>query len=75
VITEYPGINGFDFFDSNGHVWVLWSRAADGSGHPTTVEVVLPGTPSTVWDVFGDQIYPNETSLSVSIMPLYVEWR
>ena len=75
VINEYPGINGFDFYDSNGHVWVLWSHAADDSGHPTSTEAVLPSTPSRVWDVYGNQIYPNGTSLTVSIMPIYVEWR
>jgi hypothetical protein len=75
LINEYPGINGFDFYDSNGHVWVLWSHAADDSGHPTSTEAVLPSTPSRVWDVYGNQIYPNGTSLTVSIMPIYVEWR
>ena len=74
VITEYSGVNGYDFEHSNGHVWVLWSKAADSNGRPTSVQVNLPGTPVAIWDVFGNPVSLSGNSLTLSSMPLYVEW-
>lgn len=67
-ISEYPGVTGYEFHRGDARIWVLWSL--DGNAHPLT----LPGAPLAVYDVYGADVTPTGTSLTVDLKPLYVEW-
>lgn len=67
VITEYPGVMGYEFNRGDMRIWVLWS--ATTASHAIT----LPALPGAVYDTFGASRAPA-TSLTVDQLPVYVVW-
>jgi hypothetical protein len=68
MVTEFGGVLGYEFHRGDRRVWLL--RSLDGSSHP----ISLPGTPLAVFDVYGVESPNPSTSLTVTRVPLYVEW-
>lgn len=67
-VKDYPGIRVYEFQRAGQRIWVLWSL--DGASHV----IRLPDFPLAGFDVFGNSI-PADASQSVTLMPLYIEWR
>ena len=72
-LDEYPDINGFEFAGENKLVWFAWSRVMDQDLNVRPVQLNLPGTPSRIWDIYGQDVAVEGTSLTVTGIPLYIE--
>ncbi len=68
LITEYPGVDGYEFVRDGKTIWLLWS--ADGSPHP----VALPSAPQAGYDVFGNPYAVPGASLDATMAPVYLVW-
>ena len=66
-IQDYPGIQVYEFNRKGQRVWVLWSL--DGAAR--TLQPASP--PQFIFDIFGAAI-PTKNSITVSGMPIYLEW-
>jgi hypothetical protein len=66
-VTEYAGVKGYEFTQSDRRIWVLWSL--DGNTHSIT----LSTAPLSAWDALGNSVSPT-ASMNVSLDPLYLEW-
>ena len=60
-------LRGYEFQFSGHRVWVIWS--GDGLGH----NYILPGTPYSIKDIFGNVLTHSQT-IYVDNDVLYVEW-
>jgi hypothetical protein len=58
----------YEFQRSDRTVWVAW--ALDQKEHL----IQLPRRPAAAFDVLGAAIPVNESSLSVTLQPVYLEW-
>lgn len=68
LVTDYPGTQIYEFVDNGRNLWVVWSL--DGANHDLT----LPFTPLAIYDFMGTSL-PANTSLSISLDPLFIEWK
>jgi hypothetical protein len=67
VLSQYPGIKGYQFTRNNWVIWFLWS--IDGKSHTLT----LPRPPVFAIDSLGNAV-PLSQSMTIDINPRYVEW-
>jgi hypothetical protein len=65
-VTLYLALRGYEFSVPGKTIWVLWSP--DDQSH----DVVLPASMLTVYDTYGEDITPDNSTLSVQ-SPIYVE--
>jgi hypothetical protein len=72
AVTEFSGINGYEFTNGGHRLWVLWSVTSAGNPHLLTVATA----PTAVYDTYGSPIPLGNpsTSLSIDLMPVYVEF-
>jgi hypothetical protein len=68
-ITEYSGLQGYEFTSAGHRIWVVWSVTQEGNPHTIT----LLTAPFAVYDMYGG-IQPSSMSLPVGIEPVYVEF-
>jgi hypothetical protein len=66
-VTQYPNLRGYAFTAPNKRIWVLWSP----DEQPYVIE--LPSGVVGVYDKYGNDITPVESSISIS-HPVYVEF-
>jgi hypothetical protein len=66
-VSDFPGINGYEFNQEGKRVWLLWSL--DGDKH----DIKLPTPPTHIWDTFGKAL-PAEADLTITLAPIYLEW-
>jgi hypothetical protein len=72
-LNEYPDVNGYEFEGANHLTWFAWSRASDRHHNVSPVQMDLPATPLKIWDVFGENVPVEGSSITVTGMPLYIE--
>ena len=72
-LDEYPEVNGFEFEGENKLVWFAWSRVMDQDLNVRPVQMNLPGTPSRIWDIYGQDVAVEGPSVTVTGIPLYIE--
>jgi len=68
-ITEFTGIQGYEFTDAGHRIWVLWSVTAEGNPHA----IRLGSVPLAVYDMYGNSMSLS-TSLNVGLEPVFVEF-
>ena len=67
-ITEFAGLQGYEFNRQGQLIWILWAQTASGS------TITLPGTPSKIIDALGIPESISGTNLNVTVKPLWIEW-
>jgi hypothetical protein len=67
IISDYPGVRGYEFLRDGRKVYMLWALAKQAQ------PVLFEKIPDTVYDVFGKAVQP-EMTLKVTQRPIYVEW-
>ncbi len=70
---DYEGLNGFEFVNHRRRIWLVWT-AYEVDRDPVPVTIQLPSSPLSISDVFGNPIDVSGNELTVSVMPLYIEW-
>ena len=66
-VTEYPGIQGYEYERDGIRTWMLWSK--DGEDQALS----LPEMPTSILDVFGTDL-PAGQEITITIAPIYVKW-
>lgn len=66
-VTDFPGINGYEFTRLGKRLWVIWS--IDGIDQA----VRLPTAPAAIYDVFGGSLQAAQ-DLIIGPAPLYIDW-
>jgi hypothetical protein len=73
VLSEYPDVNGYVFESDDKIIWFAWSRVTDKDLNVSPVQMDLPATPLKIWDVFGEKVAVDGSSIIVTGMPLYIQ--
>jgi hypothetical protein len=67
IITDYVGVQGYEFVRSERRIWVLWAL----SHTPQTVQ--LPALPVAAYDYLGQPVGISQV-LELTWAPVYIEW-
>jgi hypothetical protein len=67
-VTLDPAVSVYELSHDGAKVWVVWSM--DGANH----NVSLPGTPTSVKDVYGNSQAVSGNSFTSTVMPHYIGW-
>ncbi len=67
-VTNASRVFGYKLQLVDREIWVIWSK--DGGSFNISFN---PGTPTAVFDVFGNAISPSH-SMTIGIAPRYIEW-
>jgi hypothetical protein len=67
MISDYPGVRGYEFLRDGKKVYCLWS--IEKKPQPVLFEKI----PDAIFDVFGQAVQP-EMTVEVTQQPIYVEW-
>jgi hypothetical protein len=68
LVSDYSGVRIYEFWHHDHYIWLAWSL--DGNDHAIT----LPFTPLEMYDFLGTPL-PASSSLTVSLAPLFIEWK
>ncbi len=66
-ITEYPGIQGYQFLRDGQNLWVIWGTQEN----PQSIE--LPAMPQAIYDVYGNSL-PISQTIEDTTSVLYLEF-
>jgi hypothetical protein len=65
-VSRYPTLEGYEFSTPQKRIWVLWSL--DNQAH----HIALPASVQAIYDKYGEEIRPDNGTISVQ-SPTYVE--
>jgi hypothetical protein len=70
TVTDFTGIQGYEFSNNGLRIWVLWSVI--GAGNPLIITLGM--APRAVYDMYGTSL-PPASSLNIGLEPLFVVFK